>query len=85
MQGGMLGCLPLHEWTTKRGVSLVLSSSFESDLGLAHVASIAHRLSLSAPIGIGTYHHLNDYICAIPLKFSRSFAYIPALLIPTIS
>lgn len=82
MQGGMLGCLPLHEWTTKRGISLVLSSSFESDLGLAHIASIAHRLSLSAPIGIGTYHHLNGYLCATPLRFSRSVAYIPAHLTP---
>ena len=57
---------------------LVLSSSFESDLGLAHVASIAHRLSLSAPVGIGTYHYLNEYICAIPLQFSRSIVHIPA-------
>ena len=59
IQGGMLGCLPLHEWAIKRGISLVLSSSFESDLGLAHIASIAHRLALTAPIGIGTYYHMN--------------------------
>lgn len=84
MQGGLLGCLPLHEWTTKRGVSLILSSSFESDLGLAHVASIARRLSLSAPIGIGTYHHLNDHICITPLRFSQALAYIPARLAPRI-
>lgn len=82
IQGGMLGCLPLYDWTAKRGVSLVLSSSFESDLGLAHIASIAHRLSLSAPIGLGTYHHLNDCLCATPLQFSRSIVHIPAQLIP---
>ncbi|HSX38735.1 MAG TPA: hypothetical protein VLE95_07915 [Chlamydiales bacterium] len=82
IQGGILGCLSLHEWTRKRGISLVLSSSFESDLGLAHVASIAHRLSLSTPIGIGTYHHLNDYVCSIPLQFSRFIVHIPQQLRP---
>lgn len=82
IQGGMLGCLSLHEWATKRGILLVLSSSFESDLGLAHVASIAHRLSLSAPVGIGTYHHLNDYICDTPLQFSNSVVCISAQLTP---
>ncbi len=82
IQGGMLGCLPLQEWSIKRGIDLVLSGSFESDLGLAHVASIAHRLSLLVPIGIGTYYHLHDHICAIPLRFSCSFVYIPARLIP---
>ena len=78
IQGGMLSCLPLHEWAVKKGISLVLSSSFESDLGLAHIASIAYRLFLTAPIGIGTYHYLSDHLCATPLKFSDSLAYIPA-------
>lgn len=82
IQGGMLGCMPLHEWATKRGVSLVLSSSLESDLGLAHVASIAHRLSITAPTGIGTYHHLNDYVCEMPMRFVRSIVHIPAQITP---
>lgn len=56
IQGGVLHCLPLKEWTIKNKISLVLSSSFESPLGLAHVSSMAHRLSLSAPVGIGTAH-----------------------------
>ena len=56
IQGGVLHCLPLKEWSIKNKISLVLSSSFESPLGLRHVSSIAHRLSLSAPVGIGTAH-----------------------------
>lgn len=80
IQGGMLGCLPLYEWATERGISLVLSSSFESDLGLARIASIAYRLSLTAPIGIGTYHYLSDYLCTTPLRFSGSLANIPKSL-----
>lgn len=56
IQGGVLHCLPLKEWSIKNKVSLVLSSSFESPLGLRHVSSMAHRLSLSAAVGIGTAH-----------------------------
>ncbi len=84
IQGGLLGCLPLREWTEKRGIELVLSSSFESDLGLAHVASIAHRLSLLSPVGIGTYYYLNNHVCTPPLQFSRSFVHIPAQVKPKI-
>ena len=80
MQGGMLGCLPLLKWTKKRGIHLVLSSSFESDIGLANIASIGHRLSLTSPIGIGTYHHLNKYLSAKPFRFFDGFASIPSRL-----
>lgn len=82
IQGGMVGCIPLHEWAIKRGIALVLSSSFESDLGLVYVALIAHRLALSAPVGIGTYQFLNDNLCAVPLQFSCSIACVPASLAP---
>ena len=58
IRGGIVGCLALHEWTKKRGINLVLSSSFESVLGLAQISSMAHRLQLSSPLGIGTYHYL---------------------------
>ncbi len=58
IQGGMLHCLPIQKWANKKNISLVLSSSFESKTGLAHITSIAQRLSLNAPIGIGT----SDYI-----------------------
>jgi len=58
VRGGILGCLPLLDWTKKNNVSLVLSSSFESDIGLASIASMAYRLGLTSPIGIGTYHYM---------------------------
>lgn len=56
IQGGLERCKQLHEWTQKQGVQLILSSSFESRVGLDHIASMAHRLSLPDPIGIGTHH-----------------------------
>jgi O-succinylbenzoate synthase len=82
IQGGMLGCLALHEWVKKRGISLVLSSSFESDLGLAHVASMAHRLCIPTAVGIGTYHHLNSYVCSTSLQFSGFATHIPSRVFP---
>lgn len=82
IQGGLLGCLRLHEWAKKRGIELVLSSSFESDVGLAYVASIAYRLSLLSPVGIGTYYYLNQHICSPALQFSHSFVHIPARIRP---
>jgi O-succinylbenzoate synthase len=82
IQGGLLGCLPLYKWTKERGIELVLSSSFESDMGLAYVASMAYRLSLLSPVGIGTYHYLNRYVCSPVLCFSKSFVRIPAKITP---
>lgn len=78
MQGGMARCLPLYEWAEKRGVAIVLSSSFESDVGLAHIASMAKRLSLKEPIGIGTSHFLGQFLRDPPLGFlSFAFSGVP--------
>lgn len=82
VHGGIANCLPLKAWAAERNISLVLSSSFESDLGLAHIASMAHRLSLDTPVGMGTYHYLQDYLCAVPLRFSNSSVYIPSQIAP---
>ena len=67
----------MRDWAWKRNINLVLSSSFESDIGLAYIASMAHRLSLKAPIGIGTYSYLKQKVCAHPLEFSNSFVFVP--------
>jgi len=84
IQGGLLNCLPLYEWANKRGIEIVLSGSFESDLGLAHVASIASRLSLSSAVGIGTYHYLSQHICRPALQFSQFFLQIPTQIEPVL-
>lgn len=82
IQGGLIDCLPLKKWADEKGVAIVLSSSFESDFGLAHVASLSHRLNLNAPVGIGTYHFLNNFLCANPLHFSKAELHIPEHLFP---
>ena len=55
LQGGMAYCKDAHLWCKERNISFVLSSSFESDVGLFHIASMAHRLKITSPLGIGTY------------------------------
>lgn len=70
IQGGLLHCLPLHQWTQQNQLSLILSSSFETDLGLAYIASLAKRLSLDAPLGIGTYSFLQKSMCPHSLQWA---------------
>lgn len=60
IQGGILNAGPLADWAEKRGLSLVLSSTFDSPLALSHMARLAHQLSLNAPAGLGTYYFLNE-------------------------
>lgn len=84
IQGGMLKCLGLCQWTVKNKIVLVLSSSFESDLGLAYVATLAYRLSLSAPVGIGTFHHLKKQLCLYPLLFNPPFIHLFDPLVPNL-
>lgn len=76
LQGGLANCLHLQEWTQRKNIQLVLSSSFESDLGLAHIVSMAHRLTLSSPIGIGTYHFLKNHTFTDFFKILNATAYV---------
>lgn len=76
MQGGVANCDALKKWSQEHGVSLVLSSSFESDLGLAHVAGMAKRLDLVEPLGIGTYHYMQEHVFDHVLKFNGPIATI---------
>lgn len=70
---------------TLRGIpkpssTLVLSSSFESDLGLGRLVQLAKALQLPPhPIGIGTYHYLSHHLLEEPLIFSRGEVHVPIL------
>jgi o-succinylbenzoate synthase len=54
MQGGLTNALSLK----KKGLNLILSSSFETSIGLRGIENMAKRLDLSSPIGTGTSHFL---------------------------
>ena len=83
IQGGMARCRYLCDWTKKRGVALVLSSSFESDLGHAQIACMARRLGLNPALGIGTYDSLKETVCAASWEFSGSDLRVsPAMIAP---
>lgn len=73
VQGGLSSLLSLLSWANKHKVALVLSSNFESGLGLACIASIACRLSpyTNSAVGIGTYHHIKEPFLSFPLSFQR--------------
>lgn len=58
IQGGVGKCLPLQEWAEKKGVSIVLSSTYESKIGLASIGCLAQRLKIQTPLGIGTFHYM---------------------------
>lgn len=60
LQGGLSNCLPLLDWARPRGIEIVLSSSFETKVGLKAISSLANRLGLSAPSGLGTSHFLHN-------------------------
>ncbi|MDP1880950.1 MAG: o-succinylbenzoate synthase [Parachlamydiaceae bacterium] len=82
LQGGSHKCTFLFEWIKKRNLNLVLSSSYESDLGLASIATMANRLKLIEPLGIGTFHFLTQKLCEFPLYFTNSNVIIPSSLTP---
>ncbi len=51
---------------------LILSSAWESGIGIASIAALAHRLDLPKhPLGIGTYFYLEDDLLESPLRFSK--------------
>ena len=85
IQGGLTAGLPLYEWAHKNKISFVLSSSFESDLGLSCIASMAHRLGLVDPIGIGTYEYLNEFMCDKGVRFDSSKVFISLPIQPKVA
>lgn len=63
IQGGISNCIKLQHWTAAKGISLVLSSCFESHVGLSNICYMAQRLGIQTPLGIGTYHHMSANLC----------------------
>lgn len=74
LQGGLEKCLPLYRWAKSRDIEFVFSSSFESDLGLRCIATMAYRLSkqegiVLPPAGIGTVDCLPYLFCSAPFPY----------------
>jgi len=53
LSGGLSHCLPYYKWAKEKNLDFVLSSCFESPLGLSQITAMASRLGLTTPVGIG--------------------------------
>lgn len=60
VQGGLTKARHMHHWAKQHGIKMIISSSFESDIGHLHLIHFAQRLGLTEPIGIGSYHYLKN-------------------------
>lgn len=59
-------------------VPLILSSCYESDLGLMHIASLGKRLGLlTEPCGLDTYRMIQNDLIDPPLQINQPQLYIP--------
>jgi len=86
LQGGESSARPLYDWAVSRGISFVLSSSFESDVGLMHIAALGSCLSEKiAPVGLGTYHYLRTHLLANPPRFCCGVMTIPQMFVREVS
>lgn len=60
--------------------NLVLSSAFESGIGIGKIVQLADSLNLPKhPIGIGTYHYLSQTLLEEPLVFADGMVQISSL------
>lgn len=52
---------------------IVLSSAFETGIGIAHIARLAQQLDVAYPIGVGTYKFLERDVLQEPLELKDGF------------
>jgi len=67
LHGGWLRALPLYKWAIERDIEFILSSSFETPVGLSQIAFLAYRLAQfhhrnPFPLGVGTYRYLPETV-----------------------
>ncbi len=61
LMGGITKLLPLYYKATKKGIDFILSSSYESELGLSLIAKLGKRLQLPPLcMGLGTYQFFKE-------------------------
>ncbi len=81
LQGSVGDCLELAQKASQAGKQIVLSSSYESGVGLLNIIKFAHLLPKISPLGIDTYK-APDVLMA-PLRFDDGMCYpAPIMLNP---
>jgi len=82
IQGGLANCQTLYQWTQAHHIRFIISSSFESEIGLMQCAALAQRLSVKSALGLGTYFHIKDLISQNSLQFKFSYLRIETAIEP---
>ncbi len=70
LTGGDAQIRPLASFCRKKGVDFILSSSYESEIGIAHIAKLCQRLQLPLkPMGLDTCRYFHTPLTTQPLTF----------------
>ena len=69
----------------KQGIEPILSSSFESGIGLARVAALSRQLGTTLPMGLGTHLYLQEDLLQYPLHYERGELVLPPFYNPKIA
>lgn len=73
---------PMVRGLPEKGAPVILSSSYESGVGLHHIAALAEVWEIpSHPLGIGTFTHLREDLLQDPLEIRDGYVHFPELRI----
>ncbi len=75
--GGFTACKKYKELAAAHNANCVLSSAFESGVGIRNIAHLSHALKLSEiPLGIDTYRYLKQDVLETRLDFSKGVLHL---------
>ncbi|MCB9358172.1 MAG: o-succinylbenzoate synthase [Calditrichaeota bacterium] len=77
--GAILGLEPLIERFRSEGIRIVLSSMYDSSIGLTYLAHLAHELGDEIAQGVGTLELLADDTLTTPVHYDCGALCVPAL------
>jgi O-succinylbenzoate synthase len=70
---------PMIRGLPPKQAPVILSSSYESGIGLHHIAALAASLEIPAhPLGIGTFINMEEDLLETPLEIREGEVYFPA-------
>lgn len=86
LTGGLTACQKYARYAKRYNLSLVLSSSFESDLGLWQIALLSSHLDIPLETsGLGTLSYLNTHLLVPPLRIDEGKIEFPSEIFPNLS
>lgn len=75
LQGGLKQLKIIQQKADHHGLKLILSSSFESGLGLNSLLQLTKHLGLSSVMGFDTYRYFKEDLLQTPLVFNQGSFY----------